>query len=77
MSTPDELEQAMSPSGDAAPTVVPEVPLEADEADVAEQAAATAPEAHRVDRELPLEASEADALEQAQTVPDDEDDRPV
>ena len=77
MTNPDEQEQSLSPTGDAAPPVVPDVPLEASEADVLEQAADAAPAPHLADRELPLEASEADAVEQAQVVPLDEDDRPV
>ena len=77
MTTPDEQEQALSPTGDLAPSTVPDVPLEADPADVAEQAADDGTAPHSVDRELPLEASEADALEQAQVVPFDEDERPA
>ena len=52
-------------------------PLEADAADVAEQAVDAGPAPHAVDRDLPLEAPEADALEQAQVVPFDEDERPA
>lgn len=77
MTTPDEQEQALSPTGDLAPAAVPDVPLEASEADVLEQAADAGPAPHRVDRDLPLEAPEADALEQAQVVPLDEDERPA
>lgn len=73
MTTPDEQEQALSPTGDLAPSTVPDLPLEASEADVVEQAAAVAPQEHRVDRELGLEVPEADAVEQAQVVPLDED----
>ena len=79
MSTPDELEQGMSPTGDLAPPATPEVPLEAEAADVAEQAAPTGPEGHNVlvtaERDLPLEAPEGDAVEQGQVVPLDEDER--
>ena len=78
MTSPDEQEQALSATGDLAPSVTPEVPLEAEPADVAEQAAAASDaEPHLVDREVPLEAAEADAVEQAQVVPLDEDERPV
>lgn len=77
MSTPDELEQGLSPTGDAAAPVTPEVPLEASEADVVEQAAETAPTPHVAERDLPLEAPEADAYEQAHVVPQDDEDRPV
>ena len=76
MTTPDEQEQALSPQGDLAPSVTPDVPLEASEADVVEQAADAAPAPHLAARDVPLEAPEADALEQAQVVPYDEDDRP-
>ena len=76
MSTPDEQEQALSPQGDLAPAGAPDVPLEAAEADVLEQATDAAPAQHLVAREIPLEAPEADAVEQAQVVPFDEDDRP-
>ncbi len=77
MSTPDEQEQALSPTGDLAPTTTPDVPLEADPADVVEQAADAGPAAHRVDRDVPLEAGEADAVEQGQVVPLDEDEAPA
>ncbi|MCU1693926.1 MAG: hypothetical protein JWM64_3017 [Frankiales bacterium] len=77
MTAPDSREQDLSATGDLAPSVVPEVPLEASEADVLEQAADAGTAPHRVDRELPLEAPEADAAEQAEVVPFDDDDRPV
>jgi hypothetical protein len=75
VSTPDEQEQARSATGDLPGAVTPDLPLEADDADVLEQAAETAPGGHRTDREVPLEAPEADAVEQAQVVDLDEDDR--
>jgi hypothetical protein len=75
VSTPDEQEQALTPTGDAARPVEPEVPAEASEADVLEQAAEAAPGEHTAARDLPLEADPADAQEQAQVVELDEDER--
>ena len=75
MTTPDEVEQGMSPTGDAARTVDPEVPTEANEADVLEQAATAGPGEHTAARDLPVEADPADAQEQAQVVELDEDER--
>jgi hypothetical protein len=75
VSTPDEQEQALSAAGDLSGPVTPDLPLEAEDADVLEQAAETAPGGHLVEREVPLEAPEADAVEQAQVVDLDEDDR--
>ena len=71
MSTPDHLEQdtpvVPTTSGD------PDVPLEAVEADVAEQAADAGPPSRQAATELPLEADPADAAEQAAVVELDED----
>jgi hypothetical protein len=75
VSTPDELEQGMSPTGDAPLAAEPEVPVEASEADVLEQATAASPGEHTAARELPVEADPADAQEQAQVVELDEDER--
>ncbi|MCW2665844.1 MAG: hypothetical protein JWN57_806 [Frankiales bacterium] len=75
MSTPDELEQGSTPTGDGPRPVEPEVPVEADEFDVLEQAAAAGPGQHAATRELPLEADPVDAQEQAQVVELDEDER--
>ena len=75
MSTPDHAEQAASPTRDAAPTTSPDVPLDAPEADVVEQAAALGPVDHSADRDLPLEADADDAAEQAAVVDLDEDER--
>lgn len=76
-STPEDVvEQRTSPTGTAAPSSTPVLPVEADPADVLEQATAAAPGEHTADRELPLEADEADAAEQAVVVElDDERDR--
>ena len=73
MTRPEDL----SATGDTAPPVVPDVPLEAPEADVLEQAADAAPAPHLVERDIALEVPEADAVEQAQVVPLDDEDRPV
>ncbi|MCW2681012.1 MAG: hypothetical protein JWM62_2413 [Frankiales bacterium] len=80
-STPeDRQEQRSSPSGDAPVHPAPDVPLEATDADVLEQAAATGPGQHVADSGgdagvLPLEANPADAYEQAVVVELDEDER--
>ncbi len=85
MSTPevdgaDLQEQRTSPSGDAPVRPAPDVPLEAPDADVVEQAVATGPGEHVAESGgdagvLPLEADPADAYEQAVVVELDEDDR--
>ena len=80
MSTPDEQEQRLSPTDDDTPSVAPDLPLEADEADVLDQArdvGSAEAGAASPDRDLPLEAPEADAVEQARAVPLDEDEHPV
>ena len=80
-STPeDRIEQQSSPTGDQERAEPPAVPLEAPDADVAEQAVATGPGQHRADEggdagELPVEADPADAAEQAVVVELDEDER--
>ena len=51
----------------------PDVPLEAAEADVLDQAAETAPVEHRAERDLPLEGDELDAAEQSVVVEQDAD----
>jgi len=72
----DVVEQQVTPTGDAAAGAsAPEVPLEATDADVTEQAAAVEPATHAPRDDLPLEADPADAAEQAAVVPLDEDDR--
>jgi hypothetical protein len=80
-STPeDRLEQLSTPTRDAELSAPPDLPLEADDADVVEQALATAPGQHVADQGgdaglLPLEADPADAAEQAMVVELDEDER--
>ena len=69
----DVVEQEATPTRDAAPAPVVDVPVEADPYDVAEQAAAVGPGEHAAARDLPLEADPADAAEQAVVVEDDED----
>jgi hypothetical protein len=76
----DRQEQRSSPSDDAPVHPAPVVPLEAPDADVLEQAAATGPGQHVADSGgdaglLPLEADAADAYEQAVVVELDEDER--
>lgn len=71
----DRVEQQETPTRDAAPRTVPEVPLEATAADVSEQAAEVGPTEHRATRDLPLESDPADASEQAAVVELDEDER--
>ena len=80
-STPeDRVEQESSLTRDAARPTAPDVPLEAPDADVVEQAAVTGPGEHLADEGgdagvLPLEADPADAAEQAVVVELDEDER--
>ena len=80
-STPeDRAEQESSPTRDAPRTEAPDVPLEAPDADVVEQAVAHGPGQHVVDAggdagRLPLEADAADAAEQSVVVELDEDER--
>ena len=69
----DLQEQLATPTRDTPPTSAPDVPLEATDADVTEQAAAVAPDEHVAVRDLPLEADAADAAEQASVVELDED----
>jgi hypothetical protein len=64
----DVAEQHASLTGDAARPAAPELPAEADVADVVEQAAAVGPGEHVAARDLPAEADEADAAEQAVVV---------
>ena len=71
----DAAEQRATPARDAAPGRTPEVPLEADAADVADQAVAAGPGEHVAGRDLPLEVDPADAAEQAVVVEDDEEER--
>ena len=80
-STPeDRAEQQTSPTGDAPRTEAPDVPLEAPDADVVEQAVASGPGEHVAEEggdagRLPLEADAADAAEQSVVVELDEDER--
>jgi hypothetical protein len=69
----DVAEQHASATRDEARPPEVDVPLEASEADVAEQSAETAPSEHRAAREIPLEADEGDAVEQAVVVEEDEE----
>ena len=71
MSTPDRVEQE-TPLVPASSEDL-EVPLEAVEADVVEQAAAAGRPSRGAATELPLEADAADAAEQAEVVELDED----
>ena len=76
----DRQEQRMTPTGDAERLHPPDVPLEAPDADVVEQALPTGPGQHVADEggdagSLPLEADPADAAEQAVVVELDEDER--
>ena len=71
MSTPDHGEQdtpVLAPSGGE-----PDLPLEAVDADVVEQAADAGPPSRSAAPELPLEADAVDAAEQAAVVELDED----
>ena len=70
---PDVVEQQQTATGTEIPAAVPDVPLDAPEADALEQAQEAGPGEHRVDRDVPLEATEADAAEQAVVVDQDED----
>lgn len=80
-STPeDRIEQQSTPTRDSERSAPPEVPLEAPDADVVEQAVATGPGEHVADEggdagETPVEADPADAAEQAVVVELDEDER--
>jgi hypothetical protein len=69
----DVAEQRESAARDEPPTPDFDVPLEAAEADVAEQAAAAGPGEHVAARDLPLEADELDAAEQAVVVEQDDE----
>ena len=73
----DAAEQRLTAGGDQAPVPEPVAPLEASEADVAEQAQPVGDEEHcpppGAARDLPLEADAADAVEQAVVVPLDDD----
>ena len=76
----DRAEQQTTPTGDAERLRAPDVPLEAPDADVVEQALPTGPGQHVADEggdagALPLEADPADAAEQAVVVELDEDER--
>ena len=76
----DRQEQRTSPTGDAERLRPPDVPLEAPDADVVEQAVPAGPGEHVADEggdagRLPLEADPADAAEQAVVVELDEDER--
>ena len=86
MTTPDEatpadvVEQQTTPTGDAPKPVDPDVPLEATDADVLEQAAPAGPGEHLATSggdagSVPLEADPYDAVEQASVVELDEDER--
>jgi hypothetical protein len=75
-STPeDRVEQEATATRDAAMASVPDLPLEASDADAVEQAAEVAPVQHLASRDLPLEAPDADAAEQAAVLDVDEDER--
>ena len=81
MTTPDEQEQRLPAAGDVATSVAADLPLEADDADVLEQATDAGP-AEAVapaspEHDLPLEASEGDVVEQRWDVPLDEEERPA
>jgi hypothetical protein len=69
----DVAEQHESAARDEPCTPDVDVPLEAAEADVAEQAAAAGPGEHVAARDLPLEADELDAAEQAVVVEQDDE----
>ena len=72
----DRAEQQATASRDAALPAVPDVDVEADPADVVEQAAPVGEQEHTATRALPLEADAADAAEQAVVVGlDEEQDR--
>jgi hypothetical protein len=69
----DLAEQSASATRDEAVTPAADVPVDAPEADVLEQATAAGPGEHLAARDLPLEADAADAAEQAVVVELDED----
>jgi hypothetical protein len=69
----DVAEQLASPARDEASPPEVTVPLEAPEADVAEQQAAAGPGEHVAERDLPLEADDLDAAEQAVVVEQDDE----
>jgi hypothetical protein len=69
----DVAEQQASASRDEPTTAAPDLPLDAPEADVAEQHAAAGPGQHVAERDLPLEADELDAAEQAVVVEEDDE----
>ena len=69
----DRTEQLASATRDEAARRDADVPLEASEADVLDQAVETAPGEHRAERDLPLEADDLDAAEQAVVVEQDAD----
>ncbi|MCW2572370.1 MAG: hypothetical protein JWO88_2428 [Frankiales bacterium] len=69
----DLAEQHESATRDEARAPDIDVPLEAAEADVAEQAAAAGPGEHIAARDIPLEADELDAAEQAVVVEQDDE----
>ncbi|MCW2571249.1 MAG: hypothetical protein JWO88_1307 [Frankiales bacterium] len=78
MSTPeadpaDVADQHASATRDEPRSPDGELPLEAPEADVAEQQVAAAPGEHVAGREVPLEADELDAAEQAVVVEADDE----
>ena len=74
--TPEDVqEQEATPTRDAVPTPTPDVPLEATDADVTEQAVEVGPTEHLARRDLPLESDAADAAEQAAVVELDDDER--
>jgi hypothetical protein len=69
----DVAEQHASAARDDESTPAVDVPLEASEADVAEQALAAGPGEHVAARDLPLEADELDAAEQGVVVEEDDE----
>ena len=72
MSTPEDRAEQDTPLVQA-PGADVQVPLEAEAADVAEQAAGAGPPEPQYDAGVPLEADAADAAEQAAVVELDED----
>lgn len=71
----DAADQRATPARDAALGATPEVPLEADAADVLDQASTVGAGEHVAGRDLPLEVDPADAAEQAVVVEDDDEER--
>lgn len=69
----DVAEQQATATRDEPRTPAVDLPLEATDADVAEQQTAAAPGEHVASRELPLEADELDAAEQAVVVEQDDE----